>query len=241
VYVPSWTPTATIASSGTIAVDHKERALAIDEAGHARITFDLDVPATIALRFDDGAGAWWTVQRSITADRISRPGDPSLEPVSLLGDTLFLGRRRIALPEVRPWIAAAWVEKGTLAFGIIGSKGTSSWRLRVRDQTGSVLAELRGEEDLADVVRVPLTDRMNDGERLSVQLEAQSKDGQRVIGPLLVLNEDLALGEPAQRTLSRSLRLHRGREIAQGERIVSSALVIEIGAAPGPIVLVPLY
>lgn len=240
----------------TIVIDRKERVLPLDASGHAAITFDLDVPATVRLRIEDGLGAWWNVSRVVTASRVVRPLERTPRAISLFGGVLRLGaseQRRVPAPQ--PWIASTWIENGrTLAVGLLGTRGVSAWRLVLSDRSGVLLAEAAGESAPPDVARLALPSFVVARSLPAVlRLEAQHELGYRVIGaplelPALSEPADWAISVPPERAaldrLALVVRLRQGPlggvVMKDGDSIDASMSIFEIGDAPGPVVLLPI-
>lgn len=239
-------------ASATIVIDTKERALPLDAGGQAAISFDLDVPATVRLRIDDGLGAWWDVRRVVTADRVARPQERAAVSVSLYGGELRLGSRRVSIPEPRPWIASTWIDGGVLSVGLIGAKQIAAWRLMLFDPSGALVGEAAGEESMPDVARIRISAEFKTGAVL--RLEAQHKYGHRVIGPPLELPplvepDDWAIAVPPERAaldrVALVVRLRQGplggAPLKPDQRIDPRLRIVEVGEAPGPVIVLPLY
>lgn len=115
-------------SIATLSIDGKDARLPFD---HARLTFDLDVPATVTLRVDDARGHRW-MRRAISAARVTRPTRRAVSsPVRLdpSASALRVASAIVPLPTEGLRIAAAGVEHGRAWADLTLDEPGVAWRL----------------------------------------------------------------------------------------------------------------
>lgn len=98
VFVPALPePLPARASVATLSIDGRDARLPIE---HPRVTFDLDVPATVTLRVEDEGGTRW-MRRAISATRVARPARrATVSPVVLDRDARALRVASAVVPLV---------------------------------------------------------------------------------------------------------------------------------------------
>ncbi len=124
VVPPLAQPLPASTSIATLSIDGKDARLPVD---HPRMTFDLDVPATVTLRLEDARGSRW-LRRAISAARVTRPtGRPVGSPVRVdpSASALRVAGAVVPLPSAGTHVRAAgaangraWAELGVDEAGV---------------------------------------------------------------------------------------------------------------------------
>lgn len=124
-------------------VDGIEADLPISEEPISKYSLDLDIPAQVELRFEDGRGGSAVSRRVVTRRRVVRPGDRvALVPrVNVKDGRLLLGELELPLPVFSAQVIGVASNGKALSVELASVEDPEMWRLTLEDRSGRVLAE----------------------------------------------------------------------------------------------------